>query len=80
MQIDIITLFPGMFDGPLTESILKRAQEKGLLTVRLRNLRDYTADRHRTGTILRMAVVEDGHDAGPLAAAIEVRGDAAQTP
>ncbi len=48
MRIDILTLFPAMFAGPLTESILKRAQEKGLLSIHLHNIRDYTTDRHRT--------------------------------
>src|SRR5512136_2550751 len=37
-----------MFDGPLTESILKRAAENGLITVRCHNIRDYATDRHRT--------------------------------
>lgn len=46
MHIDVFTLFPGMFDGPLTESILKRAQESGLLHVALHNIRDYTTDKH----------------------------------
>jgi tRNA (guanine37-N1)-methyltransferase len=48
MQIDILTLFPAMFDGPLTESILQRAQDKGLLTVRRHDIRDYATDKHRT--------------------------------
>jgi tRNA (guanine37-N1)-methyltransferase len=48
MQIDILTLFPAMFDGPLTESILKRAQEKELLTIRRHDIREYTRDNHRT--------------------------------
>ncbi len=48
MRIDILTLFPGMFSGPLTESILKRAQEKGLLSLHLHNIRDYTSDKHHT--------------------------------
>lgn len=47
MYIDVFTLFPAMFDGPLTESILKRAQESGLLTVRLHNIRDYATDKHQ---------------------------------
>jgi len=47
MQFDVLTLFPGMFGGPLTESILKRGQEKGLIAVRLHDLRDYAHDRHR---------------------------------
>lgn len=37
-----------MFDGPLTESILKRAAESGLITVRCHNIRDYAVDKHRT--------------------------------
>jgi tRNA (guanine37-N1)-methyltransferase len=48
MIFDILTLFPGMFAGPLTESILKRAQQAGLLSVRLHNIRDWASDRHRT--------------------------------
>lgn len=48
MIFDILTLFPGMFAGPLTESILKRAQEAGLIQVRLHNIRDWATDRHRT--------------------------------
>ncbi|MBN1679107.1 MAG: tRNA (guanosine(37)-N1)-methyltransferase TrmD [Anaerolineae bacterium] len=48
MHIDILTLFPSMFDGPLTESILKRAQENGLLTIHLHNIRDYATDKHHT--------------------------------
>lgn len=41
MRIDIITLFPGMFEGFLNDSILLRAQEKGLIDINLHNLRDY---------------------------------------
>ena len=46
MKFDILTLFPAMFDGPLTESILKRAAEKGLIEVKLHNIRDFAFDRH----------------------------------
>jgi len=46
MQIEVFTLFPAMFDGYLQESILKRAQQAGLLTVRLHNIRDYATDKH----------------------------------
>jgi len=46
MTIDVLTLFPEMFRGILAESILKIAQEKGLLTVRLHNIRDYAQDKH----------------------------------
>ena len=46
MTIDVLTLFPEMLRGILAESILKIAQEKGLLTVRLHNIRDYAQDKH----------------------------------
>jgi tRNA (guanine37-N1)-methyltransferase len=48
MKIDVLTLFPGMFAGPLDESIVKRARETGKLSLNIRNLRDFTHDRHRT--------------------------------
>ncbi len=47
MRIDIITLFPAMFIGPLQESILRRAQQHGLLTILLHQLRDYAFDKHQ---------------------------------
>jgi len=47
VRIDILTLFPDMVEPVLGQSILKRAQEKGLLSVRVRNLRDFTLDRHK---------------------------------
>ncbi len=47
MYIDIFTLFPAMFEGPLTESILNRAQENGLLEIALHNIRDYAAGKHK---------------------------------
>lgn len=46
MQIDIITVLPGLFEGAFGHSILKRAKEKGLLTIQLHNLRDYTNYKH----------------------------------
>ena len=46
MRFDIFTLFPEMFRGPLDESILARARERGLLEVALHNPRDVTTDRH----------------------------------
>jgi len=48
MKIDVLTLFPAMFVGPLDESILKRARESGRLDLTIHNLRDYAHDRHRT--------------------------------
>lgn len=48
MKISVLTLFPGMFAGPLDESIVKRAREAGLLDVSIHNLRDYAHDRHKT--------------------------------
>jgi tRNA (guanine37-N1)-methyltransferase len=47
MRIDILTLFPEMFTGVLTASILKRAQEKNLAYYHLHQLRDYTTDPHK---------------------------------
>ena len=48
MRLDVITIFPGMYQGPFTESIMKRAQEKGKVEINLIDLRDFTTDRHRT--------------------------------
>ncbi len=48
MKVDVLTLFPGMFAGPLDESIIKRARAAGLLDLTIYNLRDYAHDRHRT--------------------------------
>lgn len=48
MQIDIITLFPKMFSGPFDESIIKRAQNNGILDIKLHQLRDFTTDKHKT--------------------------------
>lgn len=48
MKVDVLTLFPAMFVGPLDESIISRARESGLLELAIHNLRDWTHDRHRT--------------------------------
>lgn len=48
MRIDVLTLFPAMLDGFLSESMLGRAREGGLLDVRVRNIRDWATDKHRT--------------------------------
>ena len=47
MRIDIITIFPEMFNGPLTESIVKRDINKGLVEIHTHNLRDYSSDKHK---------------------------------
>jgi len=47
MRVDILTLFPGIFSGPLDNSILLKAREAGLLTVEVHDLRDFAAGRHR---------------------------------
>ena len=48
VQFDIITLFPSMFESPLSEGIISKAQKKGLIDIRVHDLREYTEDRHRT--------------------------------
>ena len=48
LQIDVVTLFPHFFESPLKESIIKIAQKKKAIRIRVHNLRDYTHDRHRT--------------------------------
>src|SRR5712675_1187068 len=48
MKINVLTLFPAMFAGPLDESIVKRARKLGLLDLKIHNLRDWTHDRHKT--------------------------------
>jgi tRNA (guanine37-N1)-methyltransferase len=47
MRIDVVTLFPAMFQGVLGESILRIAQEKGAVDIRLVDLREFTTDKHR---------------------------------
>jgi len=68
MKINILTLFPKMFQGPFGESIIKRAQVKGLVEIKIHNLRDWAIDKRGTvddrpygggaGMILRVDVVE----------------------
>ena len=48
MRIEIISLFPQMFQGPFSESLIKRAVENGLVQINIYNLREYTHDRHHT--------------------------------
>jgi tRNA (guanine37-N1)-methyltransferase len=48
MQIDILTLFPGFFNGPFSESIIKRAIQKELVKIQLHNIRDYSTNKHKS--------------------------------
>src|ERR1700758_4329035 len=48
MRFDVLTLFPEIFSGYLTQSILKLALDKGLVEIHLWNFRDWTSDRHRS--------------------------------
>jgi len=48
LKIDVLTLFPELFAGPLDVSIVRRARTTGLLDLQIRNLRDFTHDRHQT--------------------------------
>lgn len=80
MRIDVLTLFPAMFQGPMTESMLWKARDRGLLDLRLHDIRDYTTDKHHTaddipyggggGMIMKAAPVVSAvesllHDAPP---------------
>ena len=47
MRVDVLTIFPGIFEGPLRESLLGRAIAGGLLDVRVHDIRDFAKDRHR---------------------------------
>lgn len=48
MRIDVLTLFPGMFHGPMNESMMWKAQDRGLLELYVHDIRDYTTDKHRS--------------------------------
>jgi tRNA (guanine37-N1)-methyltransferase len=68
MQIDIVTLFPAMFTGPFSESLILRAQKRGLVNLRIHNLRNWTKDKHKqvddspygggAGMVLKVDVVD----------------------
>ncbi len=47
MRIDILTIFPDMFQGPFSHSIVKRAVEKNLVDIHLHDIRDFSTDKHR---------------------------------
>ena len=73
MVVDVLTIFPEMFPGVLNASILKRAQARGRLRVRVHNLRDYTHDKRRTvddrpygggpGMVMRVEPIAEAVDA-----------------
>ena len=48
MRIDILTCLPRLLESPFSDSILKRAQQKGLVTVAIHDLREYSQNKHRT--------------------------------
>jgi tRNA (guanine37-N1)-methyltransferase len=48
LRIDVVTIFPGMVEGPLSDGIVQRARERGLVDLRVHDLRDHAEDRHRT--------------------------------
>jgi tRNA (guanine37-N1)-methyltransferase len=48
MRLDIITCLPRLLDSPFSDSILKRAQEKGIVTIKAHDLREYSTNKHRT--------------------------------
>jgi tRNA (guanine37-N1)-methyltransferase len=48
LQFDILTLFPSLFDSPFSDSILQKAQDKGLVSFRLHDIRSFARDKHRT--------------------------------
>lgn len=68
MEINILTLFPQMFEGPFTESIIKRAIEKKAVKINLINFRDFAEDKHKTvddtpygggaGMVLKVEVID----------------------
>ncbi|HQP29383.1 MAG TPA: tRNA (guanosine(37)-N1)-methyltransferase TrmD, partial [Syntrophales bacterium] len=47
IRFDILSVFPGMFASPLAESLIGKARDKGLVDIRLHDIRDYATDRHR---------------------------------
>jgi tRNA (guanine37-N1)-methyltransferase len=72
LRVDVLTLFPGLFEGPLSNGILRITREKQLLDVKLRNFRDFTKDRYKSvddkpygggpGMVLLCEPIFDCHD------------------
>jgi tRNA (guanine37-N1)-methyltransferase len=75
LRFDILTLFPGMFAGPLGESILRRAQDDGRIEIGIHDIRQWTTDRHRTaddtpygggaGMVMRVQPIVEGVESLP---------------
>lgn len=78
MRVDVLTLFPEAFAGPLDVSIIKRAREAGLLDLHLHDIREHATDRHRTvddqpfggghGMVMKVDVLDAAHQAAQAAA------------
>ena len=68
MQIDILTIFPEMFKGPFSDSIIKRAIDKKIVKINIHNLRKWTTDKHQSvddrpygggaGMVMRVDVID----------------------
>ena len=90
MRFDLLTLHPGMCTAPLNQSILGRAQQAGLVTIKVHDLRQWTEDKHRTaddtpygggaGMVMRVDVVDRGIEAVRKAGARVVLMDPAGRP
>ena len=48
MKIDVLTLFPKLLEDPLNESMMRQAQKRGHVEIKIHNLRDYAPDKHKT--------------------------------
>ncbi|HPW46153.1 MAG TPA: tRNA (guanosine(37)-N1)-methyltransferase TrmD, partial [bacterium] len=48
MKIDILTIFPQMFDSPFADSIIKRARQKGIVEIETHDIREHSKDKHRS--------------------------------
>ena len=75
LRFDVFTLFPGMFVGPMSESILRRAQDDGRIAIVIQDIRQWTTDRHRTaddtpygggaGMVMRAQPIVEGVESLP---------------
>ena len=75
LRFDVLTLFPGMFAGPLDESIIRRAQDDGRIAIGIHDIRQWTTDRHRTaddtpygggaGMVMRVQPIVEGVESLP---------------